>query len=84
MTTLVDRLRQSSPERDSFFLLCTEAADEIERLREALGHAIKIIEDHVPIDALGTNSDGAEHLQRHWPLLEEYLHHMRAALKDAQ
>ncbi len=60
---------------------------ENERLREALGHAIKIIEEHVPETALGMNSDGDiggddPSRIRSWPLLEEYLHNMRKALKQ--
>ena len=65
-----------------------EAADEITRLRarevkmrEALQHAVAIIEQHVPQDALGMNGDPRDGM---WPLRDEYLHHMRQALGDTQ
>lgn len=52
---------------------------EVERLREALGHAIGIIEAHVDRDALGKNGDPKTGM---WPLLDEYLYHFRQALGD--
>ena len=52
---------------------------ETERLRGALGHAIAIIEKHVEKDALGMGGDPETGM---WPLLDEYLHHMRAAIKE--
>lgn len=52
----------------------------------SLKHAVEIIEKHVPRDALGTNAQGdpsVPHGYEEWPLLDEYLHHMRAALSKA-
>ena len=76
---LVERLRH-----DYGDWICDEAADlietqarEIERLRGALGHAVGVIEAHVDRDALGMNGDPETGM---WPLLDEYLHHFRAAL----
>lgn len=61
-----------------------EAAEaNVDQLRINLEHAVKIIEKHVPIDALGEGGGicpepGMPDQTR--PLLEEYLHYMREAL----
>jgi len=57
-------------------------------LYEALEQAVKIIREHVPIDALGMDTDnpGAEpHIPAcTWPILEEHLHYMDKALASAR
>lgn len=57
------------------------AADEGE-LVEALRHAVAIIRQYVPVDALGTNGQGGGDgwNDQSWPILEEYLSYMDAAL----
>lgn len=53
----------------------------------SLKHAVEIIEKHVPRDALGTNAQGDPSVPNgyeEWPLLDEYLHHMRVALSKAE
>lgn len=72
--------------------LYTENDATIGRLRSingdlfaALQRAVMIIKDHVPIDALGTSSQGDRDVGfRSWPVLEEYLYYMEAALARAQ
>lgn len=54
--------------------------EEHERLREALGHAVGIIEAHVDRNALGMNGDPRDGM---WPLLDEYLSSFRAALNGS-
>lgn len=52
----------------------------------SLQHAVNIIERHVPRDALGMNAQGDPDVPggvQQWPLLDEYLHSMRAALAKA-
>lgn len=55
-------------------------------LYESLKHAVAIIKQHVPEDALGFNSEGGGdgYNDRSWPLLDEYLHYMNAALARAR
>lgn len=56
-------------------------------LLEALEQAVKIIKEHVPIDALGIDSSGdlqEAHLTFSWPILEEHLHYMGKALAKAK
>ena len=50
-----------------------------DRLYEALDHAVSVIRRHVPMDALGMAGEPGEG----WPLLEEYLSYMDAALLSA-
>lgn len=50
-------------------------------LLEALQHAVGVIEAHVPKDALGMEGNPQDGM---WPLLEEYLHHMKAAIAKAR
>ena len=53
-------------------------------LLASLRHAVKIIEEHVPRDALGMNAQGDPDVPggfQQSPLLDEYLHSMRAALE---
>ena len=54
-------------------------------LLESLKHAVAIIRKYVPEDALGTNSQGGGDgfNDQSWPLLDEYLHHMDAAITNA-
>lgn len=57
--------------------------ERVDHLRVSLGHAIKIIEEHVPRDALGMNAQGDPDVPggfQQWPLLDEYLHEMRTSL----
>lgn len=54
---------------------------DIAPLVEALRHAIGIIEAHVARDALGMGGDRRD---GQWPLLDEYLHHMKAAIAKAK
>ena len=54
-------------------------------LVKALEDAVKIIHEHVPVDALGIDGEGdfsepSGHLTRCWPILDEHLHYMDAAL----
>lgn len=51
-------------------------------LWEALRHAVEIIEQFVPVDALGYESDKVDGESQPWPLRDEYLHNMRAALAE--
>lgn len=69
-------------ERESAEAALAAAQKRIGELKESLEHAISIIEKHVPRDALGTNSQGAGDgwNDQSWPILDEYLHYMRAAL----
>ena len=55
-------------------------------LVEALQSAIAIIRKYVPVDALGFNSDGGGDgwNDRSWPILDEHLHYMEAALARAE
>lgn len=53
----------------------------------SLKRAVEIIKTHVPKDALGTNAQGDPDVPggyQEWPLLDEYLHHMSAALAKAE
>lgn len=52
-----------------------------EELVEALRHAVAIIEMHVDRDALGAGGDPRT---GQWPLLDEYLHHMRTVIAKAR
>lgn len=57
-----------------------------EALLVSLKHAVEIIEKHVPRDALGINARGDPGVPggyEEWPLLDEYLHHMKAAIAEA-
>ena len=53
-----------------------------EELKEALGHAIKIIKEHVPEDALGIGGGICPEPgmpDQTWPIRDEYLHNMQQA-----
>ncbi len=57
----------------------------ITTLRGALEDAIKIIDEHVPEDALGYDSVGDEAVPcgvQTWPIKDEYLSSFRQALKE--
>lgn len=56
------------------------AASVADDLLEGLQHAVAIIKAHVDRDALGMGGDPRD---GQWPLLDEYLHHMRAAIAKA-
>ena len=53
-------------------------------LAEALKHAVAIIRQYVPADALGTNSQGGGDgwNDQSWPILDEHLHYMDQALTN--
>ncbi len=75
-----------SPEQAA--LACT-AVNAHEALVKALENAVKIIHEHVPVDALGIDGEGdfeepGGHLTRCWPVLDEHLHYMDAALALAR
>jgi hypothetical protein len=55
-------------------------------LLEALKHAVAIIRKYVPADALGMNSQGGGDgwNDQSWPVLDEYLHYMDAAISKAE
>lgn len=53
-------------------------------LYEGLKHAIAIIDKYVPVEALGMNGFGDGVHEQSWPLLDEYTHHMRAALAKSR
>lgn len=56
-------------------------------LFEALIQAVKIIREHVPTEALGSDMSGdlsEPHLTYSWPILEEHLHYMDAAINKAK
>ncbi len=60
----------------------------VEELCAALEQAVKIIREHVPIEALGIDTDtpgasGGEPY-REWPILEEHLYYMDRALTRAR
>ena len=61
--------------------LIAAAPDLLENLR----HAVAIIRKYVPADALGMNSQGGgDGWNDHsWPILDEYLHGMDAAIAKA-
>ena len=56
-------------------------------LYNSLKHAVKIIEEHVDPDVLGSDMMGdpeESHLQMHWPILDEHLHYMKASLNKVE
>lgn len=57
-----------------------------DELVRALTDAVAIIRKYVPADALGTNSQGGGDgwNDQSWPILDEYLHYMDAALAKAK
>lgn len=60
-----------------------ELEQEVSRLRGALGDAVKIIDEHVPEDALGYDSQGDFEVPggvHTWPIKDEYLSSFRQAL----
>lgn len=74
---LADNIRQAETAR-----IMAAAPD----LYIALANAIGVIESHVAEGALGYNSEGDGQVPggtRSWPLRDEYLHYMRAAIAKA-
>jgi hypothetical protein len=53
-------------------------------LYTGLKHAVAIIRQFVPEDALGFNSAGDGHAMQSWPLLAEHLHYMDQAIAKAE
>lgn len=77
------------PDRAANARLIVRAVNAHEALVEALDHAVNIIREHVPEDALGIDGEGnfeepGGHLTRCWPVLDEHLHYMDAALALAK
>lgn len=83
-TALAAHIANCDPDTIASLIARLEAAEaNVDQLRINLEHAVKIIEKHVPIDALGEGGGicpepGMPDQTR--PLLEEYLHYMREAL----
>lgn len=55
----------------------------VEGMHAHLAHAVEIIREHIPEEALGINWFGAEDRTSAWPIRDEYLAEMEAALARA-
>ena len=78
-------LWREGEEREANAALIVRAVNAHEDLVKALDHAVNIIREHVLQDALGIDGEGnfeepGGHLTRCWPVLDEHLHYMDAAL----
>lgn len=64
-----------------------ELEEMLETTASALSHATDLIEKHVPIDALGTDSSGdlsEAHLTWSWPVLDEHIHGLQQTVTRAR